>query len=163
MNYLSMTKSEITNGNGIRVALWVSGCNHHCKNCQNPESWDCNAGKKFTDKDFNNLVKELSLPYYDGITLTGGDPLHPNNINDVEDIVIKIKELLPNKTVWCYTGYKYENIKELNIMNYIDVLVDDVYIDKLRDITLPFKGSKNQRVINVKESFKQNKTVLIDD
>ena len=163
MNYLSMTKAEIANGRGVRVALWVSGCNHYCKNCQNPESWNCNAGKKFTDEDFNNLIKELSLPYYDGLTLTGGDPLHPSNIKDVENIVIKLKELLPNKTIWCYTGYDYEQVKHLNIMNYIDVLVDGLYIDELRDITLPFKGSSNQRVINMPETIKQKKIVLLEE
>ena len=163
MNYLSMTKAEIANGRGVRVALWVSGCNHCCKNCHNPDSWDCNAGKKFTDEDFNNLIKELSLPYYDGITLTGGDPLYPSNIKDVEDIIVKIKDILPDKTVWCYTGYDYEQVKHLNIMKYIDVLVDGMYIDELRDITLPFKGSSNQRVINMKETIKQKKIVLLDD
>lgn len=162
MNYLSMTKAEIANGRGVRVALWVSGCNHHCKNCHNPESWDFNVGKKFTNEDFNNLIKELSLPYYDGITFTGGDPLHPSNIKDVKDIIIKIKEILPDKTVWCYTGYDYEQVKYLDIMKYIDVLVDGVYIDELRDITLPFKGSSNQRVIDVQETIKQKKIVLFD-
>ena len=163
MNYLSMTKAEIANGRGVRVALWVSGCNHRCKNCHNPESWDFNAGKKFTNEDFNNLIKELSLPYYDGITFTGGDPLHPSNIKDVEDIIIKIKEILPDKTVWCYTGYDYEQVKHLSVMKYIDVLVDGVYIDELRDITLPFKGSSNQRVINMPETIKQKKIVLLEE
>lgn len=163
MNYLSMTKAEVANGYNIRVVLWVSGCEHKCKNCHNPESWDCNSGKPFTEVEFNKLINELSLPYYDGLTLTGGDPLHPKNINDVEKIVIKIKELYPDKTIWCYTGYMYEEIADLNILNYIDVLIDGEYIEELRDITLAFKGSSNQKVIDVQKSLKENKIILYED
>lgn len=160
MNYLSMTKAEVANGKGVRVCLWVSGCEHHCKNCQNPESWNLNSGKPFTGDDFNRLVKELSEPYCEGLTLTGGDPLHPQNIKIIEYIAIKIKELFPNKTIWCYTGYKFEEVKNLSIMNHIDVLIDGEYVDELRDVTLAFKGSPNQRVIDVKESLKKDAIVL---
>ena len=160
MNYISMTKAEIANGYGVRVALWVSGCDHHCKNCQNPTAWDCKAGQLFTEEDFHKLMNELSLPYYDGLTLTGGDPLYPSNIRNIEYIVTKVKEVFPNKTIWCYTGYNFEEIKNLNVMKYIDVLVDGEYIDTLRDVTLPFCGSSNQRIIDVAKSLQSNQIVL---
>lgn len=160
MNYLSMTKAEVANGGGVRVALWVTGCEHHCKNCHNPESWNCNTGKLFTEDDLHRLLNELSLPYYDGLTLTGGDPLHPSNIKCIEYIVEKVKTVFPNKTIWCYTGCKFEDIKTLNLMKYVDVLIDGLYIDELRDITLAFKGSSNQRVIDVQKSLKENQIIL---
>lgn len=163
MNYISMTKAEVANGCGVRVALWLSGCEHCCKGCQNPEAWDYNLGEYFTEDDFNRLVSELSLPYYEGLTLTGGDPLSPKNVSDVELLLIKLKQLLPDKTIWCYTGYIFEEIKDLSIMKYIDVLIDGPYIDSQRDITLAFRGSTNQRVINVQQSLKENKTVTIQN
>ena len=162
MNYLSMTKAEVANGQNVRLALWVSGCNHHCKNCHNPESWDCNAGKPFTEDDLNRLIAELSLPYYDGLTLTGGDPLHQNNIEDITKLVIKVKERLPMKTIWLYTGCVFDNVKHLEMMNYIDVLVDGEYVEALRDTTLAFKGSSNQRVIDVQKSLKEDRIVLCE-
>lgn len=160
MNYLSMTKAEVANGHNVRIALWVSGCEHHCQNCHNPELWDCNCGKPFTEEDLDRLIKELSFPYYEGLTLTGGDPLHPNNIKDIETIVLKVKELYPNKTIWCYTGYKFEDIIDFNILNYIDVLIDGVYVNELRDITLAFRGSSNQRIIDVKKTLSEGQIVL---
>ena len=160
MNYISMTKAEIANGRGVRVALWVSGCDHHCENCQNPETWDCKAGRDFTGNDLNRLIKELSLPYYDGLTLTGGDPLHPQNIKTIEYIASSVKTLLPNKTIWCYTGYSFEDVKNLNVMKHIDILIDGLFVQELRDITLRFKGSSNQRVIDVQKSLSSNEVVL---
>lgn len=160
MNYVSMTKAEVANGESVRVALWVSGCEHHCKNCQNPETWNCNAGKLFTEDDLHKLMNELSLPYYDGLTLTGGDPLHPSNIGCIEYIAEKVKEVFPDKTIWCYTGYSFEDIKDFNVMKYIDVLIDGLFVEELRDITLAFKGSTNQRLIDVQKSLKENKIVL---
>ena len=163
MNYLSMTKAEVANGQNVRLALWVSGCDHHCKNCHNPESWDCHAGKLFAEDDFNKLIKELALPYYEGLTLTGGDPLHKNNIDDITKLVIKVKETLPMKTIWLYTGCVFDKIKHLEMMKYINVLVDGEYVDELRDITLPFCGSGNQRLIDVKKSLKEDKVVLYEN
>lgn len=160
MNYISMTKAEIANGYGVRIALWVSGCDHHCENCQNPETWDCKAGKPFTYSDFLKLTNELSLPYYDGLTLTGGDPLYPQNIDGIEKLVIDIKEMFPNKTIWCYTGYKFEDVRDLNLIKYIDVLIDGEYVDELRDITLPFCGSSNQRIIDIPKTLQSNQIVL---
>lgn len=163
MNYLSMTKAEVANGLGVRICLWVSGCEHRCKNCQNPESWDCNAGKLFTEDDLHRLMDELSLPYCAGLTLTGGDPLHPSNIKCIEYITAKVKEVFPDKTIWCYTGYNFEDIKDHNIMNYIDVLIDGLYIEKLRDVTLAFKGSSNQRVIDVQKTLKKGQIILLEE
>ena len=160
MNYISMTKAEIANGHGVRVALWVSGCDHHCENCQNPETWSCKAGKLFTEDDFHRLMNELSLPYYDGLTLTGGDPLHPANIDCIEYIVNKVKEVFPDKTIWCYTGYSFEDVKNFNVMKHIDILIDGLFVQELRDITLRFKGSSNQRVIDVQKSLSSNEVVL---
>ena len=160
MNYISMTKAEIANGSGVRVALWVSGCTHHCDNCQNPETWDCKAGKPFEHSDLIRLLNELSLSYYDGLTLTGGDPMHPMNRDMILKICHTVKGLYPDKTIWMYTGYSFEDIKDNTILNYIDVLIDGEYIDSMRDITLPFVGSPNQRIIDVPKTLQSNQIVL---
>lgn len=163
MNYLSITKSEVANGNGIRVCLWVSGCPHHCDGCQNPESWNFENGKPFTPYSLSCLISEINKDYCDGLTLTGGDPLAESNIIEVTDVAKTIKELFPNKTIWCYTGYDYDSVKEEEIMKYIDVLVDGKFIKPKRDISLKWRGSSNQRVIDVKKSLQAGKVVLYCD
>lgn len=152
MNYLNILDCDIADGEGIRIALYVSGCSHHCKGCHNPESWNQNAGKQFTEETKQKLFSLIERSYIDGLTLTGGDPLFPINLPYITNLCKQFKEKFPSKTIWCYTGYTYEQVKDLPIMNYIDVLVDGLYIKELRDITLPFRGSSNQNIIQIKHN-----------
>lgn len=142
------------NGDGLRVVLWVAGCAHRCPGCQNPVTWDPDGGIPFDRKAENEINQQLSNDYISGITFSGGDPLNEANINDVEILAAKIKEKYPDKTIWLYTGSKWEDIRELPLMKYLDVLVDGEYIEKWRDVQLRWKGSRNQRVIDVQESLK---------
>lgn len=149
MNYHNIKHDDMNNGDGIRVTLFVSGCNHHCKGCQNPQTWSVNGGILFDSDAFAEICTELDKDYISGLTLSGGDPLHPANRGTITEICKKVKYLYPHKTIWLYTGYQYENIKHLNVLNYIDVLVDGEYIEELRDISLEWIGSSNQRVIRL--------------
>lgn len=160
MNYLDITHEDTLNGDGFRVTLWVSGCNCHCYNCQNPYSWNFKEGIKFDTKAKKEIFNELDKDYIQGLTLSGGHPLEKNNLNTITSLCEEVKEKYPNKDIWVYTGYQYEDIKDWYIMNYIDVLVDGKYIDEQRDISLKWRGSKNQRVINVPKSLTQNKVIL---
>ena len=149
MNYHNIKHDDMNNGDGIRVTLFVSGCNHHCKGCQNPQTWSVNGGILFDSNALNEICAELDKDYISGLTLSGGDPLHPANRGTITEICKKVKYLYPHKTIWLYTGYQYENICDLEVMNYIDVLVDGEYIEELRDISLEWIGSSNQRVIRL--------------
>lgn len=147
MKYLNILDCSIADGEGFRVVLFVSGCLHHCKGCHNPEGWDPNNGKEFTQETIDKIVKLLDRPYIRGLTLSGGDPLMPFNYEEVLNLCKQVKEKLPNKDIWVYTGFTYEDIKDLEIFNYIDTLVDGKFILEQRDVTLPFRGSTNQRII----------------
>ena len=160
MNYIKITPLDVANGPGCRVVLWVSGCSHHCKGCHNPHTWDPQEGSLFDVKAMKNLLSAMSSPFIDGITLSGGDPLYPGNIEKVTEICHILKEQFPDKNIWCYTGYLFENIKDYEIMKYIDVLVDGPFILEQRNISLLFRGSENQRLIDVPETLKQKKIVL---
>ena len=160
MRYQQILDCDIADGEGVRVVLFVSGCSHHCKGCHNPESWNPDNGKEFTDEVKEKLFNLIDRPYIDGLTLTGGDPLHPANIDCIEYIVNKVKEVYPDKTIWCYTGYSFEDVKNFNVMKHIDILIDGLFVQELRDITLRFKGSSNQRVIDVQKSLNSNEVVL---
>ena len=149
MNYGRLNKNDIANGVGVRVSLFVSGCRNRCKGCFNPETWDFNYGEPFTLKTFFEIEDALDQDYIDGLTILGGDPFEPENIDVVTAICIAVKRLCPGKTIWVYTGYKYENLKDLEIMDYIDVLVDGAFIERLKNISLQFRGSSNQRLIDV--------------
>lgn len=176
MNYHNITKDDMLNGDGLRVVLWLSGCSHHCKGCQNPQTWDENSGIEFDISAKNEIFEELSKDYISGITFSGGDPLHENNISDVLNLIIEVRNEFPNKTIWLYTGYTWEqlfideddlysiceNQFRRTIICGCDVLVDGRYDDNKRDISLHWRGSSNQRVIDVQESIKQNKVVLYD-
>lgn len=164
MNYHDITTDDMNNGDGLRVVLWLAGCEHHCKNCQNPVTWDVNGGLNFTETEKMELEKELSKSYINGITFSGGDPLHPNNRLEVYNLCKWIKEKFADKTIWLYTGYRWEEIKNKSFfryefLNYIDVLVDGKYEEFLKDVNYPWAGSLNQRVIDVKESLKEGKVV----
>lgn len=176
MNYHNINHCDMLNGNGIRVSLWVSGCSVHCKGCQNQQTWDLNSGILFDESAKQELFEALSKPYIQGITFSGGHPLEPENAKDVYNLISEIKEKFPDKDVWLYTGYTLDilNFTTLwkgvspdcvhhntmnNILNICDVVVDGPYIEEQRDITLPFCGSKNQRLIDVKETLKQGQIV----
>jgi anaerobic ribonucleoside-triphosphate reductase activating protein len=161
MNYHNITKEDMLNGEGLRVVLWVAGCNHHCKNCQNPETWDENGGIPFDEDAENELFEALDKPYISGITFSGGDPLYPNNRSEVFRLIKKHKEKFPNKNIWLYTGYLWEAVKNLEGIEDIDVIAEGEFIEELKDNNLHWVGSSNQRVINVKESLKTGDVVLI--
>lgn len=143
------------NGDGLRVVLWVSGCSHCCKECHNPLTWDSNGGLSFDEEAKNEIFAQLDKSYISGITFSGGDPLHAANHLDVRNLMEEIKEKYPSKTIWLYTGDTWEHIFHYPLMQYVDVLVDGEFIFDLKDAKLLWKGSKNQRVIDVQKSLKQ--------
>ena len=151
MKYLNILDCDIADGEGIRVTLFVSGCSHHCKGCHNPESWNPDNGKEFTEEVKEKLFKLIDRPYIDGLTLSGGDPLFCNNIKDIRQLCFEFKERFPTKTIWLYTGYTLDQIKALDFLQCVDVIVDGPFVQELRDITLPFRGSSNQKIIKIKE------------
>ncbi len=153
MNYITIKKDDLMNGEGIRVVLFVSGCHHHCPNCHNPESWDFKYGKKFDDKALEKISSELSKNYVDGITISGGDPLAPENLETVKSICEFVRYHFPKKNIWIYTGYTYEKLLEdknpILENKLCDVLVDGPFIEKLKDLGLEYRGSSNQRIIKI--------------
>ncbi len=156
MRYHNITKDDMLNGDGLRVVLWVAGCSHCCKECHNPMTWDPDGGLLFDDKAKAEIFAELDKDYISGITLSGGDPLHSANRMDIRNLVTEIKENYPDKTVWMYTGDVWENIKHYPVMKYVDVLVDGEFEIAKRDAKLRWKGSSNQRVIDVQKSLTEN-------
>ncbi len=160
MRYHDITKDDMLNGDGLRVVLWVSGCSHCCKDCQNPITWDPNGGLTFDEKAKQEVFQELSRDYISGITLSGGDPLYFGNRADIGKLIREIKETFPQKTVWMYTGFVWETISHLDIMKYVDVLVDGEYMAAQKDTKLFWRGSANQRVIDVSATLKKGKVVL---
>lgn len=160
MRYSGITTCDITNGEGIGVVLWCQGCDLRCPGCHNTETWSFDAGKEFTLRELDELFQELNKPYITRLTLSGGHPLAPNNITTATAICREIKLSYPNKKIWVYTGYLWEEIKDYAIMKYIDVLVDGAYEEDKRDITLAFRGSSNQRIIDVQKSLETNEVVL---
>lgn len=150
MNYSGINLCDTANGPGVRVSLFVSGCSLHCKGCFNKEAWDRQYGKPFTDETLNTLLEALREPYVDGLSLLGGDPLEPYNEAVVERICGLVKEKFPDKTIWLWTGRKYEEVKDKPIMKYIDVLVDGPFIEKFKTNEQgKYYGSSNQRVITI--------------
>lgn len=160
MNYHNITYDDMKNGDGLRVVLWVSGCDHHCPGCQNPVTWDPNDGMIFDENTARELRSWLEKDYIDGLTLSGGDPLYEGNRSIITTICESVKEAFPNKTIWLYTGYCYEDVKDLPVMDSIDILVDGPYVEKLRDVNLRWRGSSNQRVIDVQKTRELGKIVL---
>ena len=164
MNYEKIDKCSVSNGVGVRTVLWVSGCDIRCRNCHNPQTWDFDSGIPFTEETMQELLYDLSKPYIKGCTLSGGHPLDPRNAPKVLEIVKRVKMVFPNKDIWIYSGYVWEDIIKdetlREILKYTDVLVDGAYIDELRDISLPFRGSSNQKIIDVQKSLAENKIVL---
>ena len=160
MRYHNITKEDMLNGDGLRVVLWVAGCDHCCKECQNPVTWDPNGGLEFDDEAKAEIFEALEKDYTSGITFSGGDPLFFSNRQAVEDLAKEIREKFPNKTIWLYTGFTYETIADLKVMDYVDVLVDGEFVVEQKDTQLHWRGSANQRVIDVPETKKSNRVIL---
>lgn len=188
INYHNITHDDMNNGDGLRVVLWLSGCSHHCYNCQNPQTWNPDSGIPFDESAKQEIFNELFKYYISGITFSGGDPLHENNLDEVLKLVQEISISFPEKTIWLYTGFRWEElimydsynsfiplesnlrkdiyelyIKRHQIIELCNIVVDGEYIDEQKDVTKKWAGSKNQRVIDVKQSLAQNKVVLYCD
>jgi anaerobic ribonucleoside-triphosphate reductase activating protein len=160
MNYHNITHDDMLNGDGLRVVLWVAGCNHYCKNCQNPETWDVAGGIPFDEAAENELFEYLSKPHTSGITFSGGDPLHPFNRAEVFRLIDRCVKEYPDKTIWLYTGYLWEEINHIKGIENIDVICEGEFRDELKDAKIHWVGSSNQRVINVKQTLQKGEIVL---
>lgn len=163
MYYSKIFNCDIANGPGIRVSLFVSGCRRHCKGCFNPETWNFTYGQEFTAETWYELKRMLDRPEVAGLSILGGDPFEPENRACVEEICRLTKLKFPEKDIWVWTGYLFEDVKELPVMKRIDVLVDGPFVEDLRDLRLKFRGSSNQRIISVAESLQADKVVLLED
>ena len=169
MKYAAIKKCDVANGPGVRVSVFVSGCNHHCKGCFNQKAWDFNYGNDFSDETIDGIIEDLDKEYITGLTLLGGEPLERENQKGLVKLVKKVKEKLPEKTIWCYTGFNYENDVMGNMYNNwpetkeiidnIDVLVDGKFELEKRNLNWRFRGSENQRLIDVKKSRLENKII----
>lgn len=173
MNYMMIRTDDMLNGNGLRVVLFCTACDHYCKNCHNIETWQASNGKPFDDNAKVTIYAELEKDYIDGITLSGGDPLNKNNLDDILALCKDIRAKYPNKTIWLYSGYTWEyifdcvntvdvfnNQKRQEIISLCDVFVDGRFVEELADVKYPWAGSTNQKVIDVKKSLEQNEVVL---
>ncbi len=160
MRYHNITKEDMLNGDGLRAVLWLAGCIHHCKNCQNPVTWDPEGGLPFDEEAKEELFEALDKDYISGVTFSGGDPLYTENREELTALIHEIRERFPDKTIWLYTGYLWEEIRDLKLIPDLDVVVDGKFVEELKDNNLPWKGSSNQRVIDVQTTLKLGKTVL---
>lgn len=164
MKYAKIRKMDISNGEGVRVSLFVQGCSFHCKNCFNQETWDFNGGKEFTTAEIQKIIELADKDYIAGLSILGGEPLHNNNVDEVFHIVATFKEKFPNKDIWLWTGFKFEDAikdsKRKFILRNVDVLIDGQFEEDKKDLTLKWRGSSNQRVIDCKKSLAENKIIL---
>ena len=173
MNYGEIKNCDIANGTGVRISLFVSGCTNHCKNCFQPQTWDFNFGKPFTNDTEDKIIKMLEPDYIDGLTILGGEPMEPLNQKALYPFLLKVREKMPDKTIWVFSGFTLEELKDKEgypncdvtegILNTIDVLVDGRFIEELKDISLRFRGSSNQRLIDMKKTNRQGSIVLWDN
>ena len=163
MYYAKILPFDVGNGPGFRVSLWVSGCCRHCKGCFNKEAWSFSYGQEFDGGTLKELVRLLDNPNIEGLSILGGDPFEEENREVVYEICKLVKFLRPNKTIWVWTGYSWENLKELPVMKYMDVLVDGRFEEDKKDLRLKWRGSSNQRVIDVAASSKAGEVVLLEE
>lgn len=163
MNYNKIRKLDISNGPGIRVSIFVQGCTFNCKNCFNPETHDFKGGKEFTTEEMERIINLCSKEYIRGLSILGGEPLHPKNLEGTTMIAEYFKYKLPEKDLWVWTGFKYEDLKDNKIMEYIDVLVDGQFEEELKDMRLKYSGSSNQRVIDIQKTRRYNKIYEIEN
>lgn len=170
MNYADIKRYDVANGPGIRISLFVSGCNHHCKGCFNEIAWDFNYGNPFTDETIDTIIEYMNSPHIAGLTLLGGEPMEPVNQKGLIPLVRRVKSTYPDKTIWCFTGFRfdddilnrmYDKVPETKeLLSYIDVMVDGKFVEELKNVNLRFKGSSNQRTILVQESLANHEIVL---
>ena len=161
MRYNLIRKMDISNGPGVRVSIFMQGCQFHCKNCFNPETWDFNGGEEFTDDTIKKVLDLCDKSEVKGLSILGGEPMNPTNIEGTTKLAKAFKEKYPEKNIWTWSGYRYEDLKDKEVMKYIDVLVDGNYKDELHNPTLKWKGSENQRVIDVKKSIENGQVDLL--
>ncbi len=160
MRYNLIRKMDISNGPGVRVSIFMQGCAFHCKNCFNSETWDFDAGKEFTQDTINEVLDLCKQGYIKGLSILGGEPLHPRNIEGTTALAKAFKEKYPDKSLWMWSGFRFdEDLKGKDVLNYVDVLVDGQYKDELHDFTLKWRGSSNQRVIDVQKSLASGQVV----
>lgn len=172
MKYADIKTVDVANGQGVRVSLFVSGCNHHCKGCFNAQAWDFDYGNDFTEKEINKIINELDHPYVSGLSILGGEPLEYQNQQGLLPLLKIVKEKYPKKNIWCYTGYEFDKDIVVNMfenwpqtkefMSYIDILVDGKFEEDKKDLNLKFRGSSNQRIIDVQQSLKVHKVIPYD-
>ena len=171
MNYGAIKKCDIANGVGVRTVLFVSGCTHHCKGCFQPETWNFDYGERYTKETEDEIIESLRPDYVDGITLLGGEPFEPENQRELVKLLRRIKKELPQKTVWSFSGYTYEELTgdsravcevTNEMLSMLDVLVDGEFVEAKRNISLRFRGSENQRLIDMNKTRKEGKIVLWD-
>lgn len=160
MRYHNITKDDMLNGDGLRVVLWVAGCAHACPGCHNPVTWDPEGGLPFGEAARQEIYEELEKDYVSGITFSGGDPLHPANMQGVTELARQIRSDFPDKTIWLYTGSTWDEVRDLEVIRYVDVLVDGPFREDEKDSTLHWKGSANQQVIDVQKTLKTGEVVL---
>lgn len=173
MRYASVKKCDVANGTGVRVSIFVSGCHHHCKGCFNVDAWDFNYGDIYNEDTEKKIMEALDKSYIKGLSLLGGEPLEYVNQQGLLPLVKKVKEKFPDKTIWCYTGYKFDEDvlgdmckkwpETAELVKNLDIVVDGKYDENLRDLNLKFKGSANQRIIDVQKTLKEKKIVLADN
>lgn len=163
MKYRKIRKMDIADGPGVRVSIFFQGCDFHCKNCFNPETWSWNCGEEFNDEVIDKILDLAKFDYITGLSILGGEPMHPNNIMGTLKLAKAFRTRYPQKTIWAWSGYKYEDILKPEVLKYLDVLVDGQYIDSKRDPRLKWCGSTNQRVIDVAKSLKENKIVILEE
>ena len=164
MKFIKIKDNDIANGVGVTMSLWTQGCPHHCKGCFNIETWDFNKGKEFTESDLKYIFDNINKNNIDrDLSILGGEPLCPQNLEGVINLCKEFKSVYPNKKIYLWTGYTLEEFNEIqkSILNHIDVIVDGKFIEEKRNLSLKFRGSTNQRVINVKETLKNNKIILM--
>lgn len=164
MRYNKIRKMDISNGPGVRVSIFMQGCAFHCPNCFNPETHDFSGGKEFTDSTIDKVLELCSKDYVVGLSILGGEPMHPKNIEGTTALAKKFKEKFPDKSLWVWSGFLFDkDLKDKEVLKYIDVLVDGTYKDELHSPLLHWKGSSNQRVIDVKASLAKGKVVLFEN
>ncbi len=162
MRYNIIRKMDISNGPGVRVSVFMQGCSFHCKNCFNPETWNFDGGKEFNNDTIDEVLKLCDKDQIKGLSILGGEPMHPNNIEGTTKLAKAFKEKYPNKNIWVWSGFRFDkDLKDKEVLKYIDVLVDGQYKDELHDFTLKWKGSSNQRVIDVQKSIETGKVIEI--
>lgn len=169
MNYADIKKIDVANGEGVRVSVFVSGCNHHCKGCFNQCAWDFNYGKEFSEKEEQQIIDYMNHDYISGLSLLGGEPLEPRNQEGLLPLVKKVKEKFPDKNIWCYTGFDFEkdvvgkmaknNETTRELLKYIDIIVDGKFEEDKKDLKLQFRGSSNQKIVDVKKSLQTGQIV----